>query len=118
MKARGWTVGRPVDPDERRIPAYDLSKVREAFSSGRYEVTSRVRRHVRRKRWYLRDLEQCIEDLEYSDFHKSQRHIDKPDVWLDIYRPLVAGNRRYVKFMAQDSGEYLVLTFCNDGEAH
>lgn len=73
---------------------------------------------MRRKRWYFRDLELCIRELEHSDFHKSQRHSDNPDVWLDIYRPAIAGTRRYVKLMIQDSGDFLVLTFCNDGEAH
>ncbi len=85
---------------------------------GRYDVTNRVRRHLRRKHRTFRDLESCIAKLEQSDFHKSQRHLAKPDVWLDIYRPVIDGIRRYVKFMAQDNGDYLVLTFCDDGEAH
>ena len=57
--------------------------------------------------------------LESADFHKSQEHLGRSDVWLDIYRPRVCGKRRYVKFVRDDTGGgYLILSFCEDGEAH
>ncbi len=106
-------------PRERRVPAYDLEEVVRAFRSGRYVLTGRVRRHLRRKRWNRSELERCMLGLEPTDFHKSQEHLGRPGVWLDIYRPLVGETRRYVKFVRDDAGDgYLVLSFCEDGEAH
>ena len=106
-------------PRERRGPTYDLGEVVQAFQSGRYEITGRVRRHMRRKGWDYVELGRCVGGLGSTDFHKSQEHLDRPDVWLDIYQPWIRGTRRYVKFVRDDAGDgYLVLSFCEDGEAH
>ena len=104
---------------ERSAPASDLDEVAAAFLAGRYEVTARVRRHIRRKGWTREQLETCVVGLVASDFHKSQQHLEREDVWLDIYRPWIAGTRRYVKFVWDAEVEaFVVLSFCIDGEAH
>lgn len=46
-------------------------------------------------------------------------HLERPDAWLDIYKPLFRGERLYVKLLLLEDGEtYLVLSFCGDGEEH
>ena len=57
--------------------------------------------------------------LETTDFFKSQQHIDRADAWLDVYKPLHAGERLYVKLTLLENGsEYLILSFCLDGDQH
>jgi len=106
-------------PRERAHPAYDLLGVQQAFREGRFAMTARVRRHVRRKGWDVGVVRACIEDLVVCDFHKSQEHHGRPGVWLDIYRPVQGSRRLYVKFVLDEAAEaFLVLSFCVDGEPH
>jgi len=69
--------------------------------------------------WSERDVVDCIAALSSDDFHKSQAHRVYDDVWLDIYRPVVAGERRYLKFTQELTGRrFVLLSFCIDGEDH
>jgi hypothetical protein len=53
------------------------------------------------------------------DFSKSQEHVGRPGVWLDVYKPLLRGHRMYVKIVTLEGGRgYLLLSFCRDGEDH
>jgi hypothetical protein len=104
---------------EKREPHYPLGSVRRAFLDGRFVLTSRVRRHMALHDWTERDVVDCIAGLSSADFHKSQAHRAHEGVWLDIYRPTFAGERRYVKFTRElDGSHFVVLTFCVDGEDH
>lgn len=104
---------------ERRYPACPLGEVRSAFQSGRFEVTRRVQRHLERRGWGLETIRRCICDLDSDDFYKSQAHLTEPGMWLDIYKPLVDGERLYVKYAPLGDGErFIVLSFCGDGEEH
>ena len=104
---------------ERDTPEYDLGEVRRALAEGRYEITARVRRHMRRKGWTREDLVGCACALTRADFHKSQQHLSREHVWLDVYRPWVGNERRYLKFVSDDEvSRFVVLSFCTDGEAH
>jgi hypothetical protein len=55
---------------------------------------------------------------QLSDFHKSQQHLDRPEQWLDIYRPWIDGVRMYVKFTVDADGDVIIMSLCRDGEAH
>ena len=69
--------------------------------------------------WTESDVVSCIAGLSSADFHKSQAHHAHAGVWLDIYRPALAGERRYVKFARElTGGGFVVLSFCFDGEDH
>jgi hypothetical protein len=106
-------------PQERRVPAYCLSDVRQVASKGQYHLTGRVRRYIRRQGWTEGDVEACLCALVPGDFHKSQEHLDLPGVWLDIYRPRFRGERMYVKFVIEcEAGANQVLSFCRDGQLH
>jgi hypothetical protein len=106
-------------PKERREPAYELLDVRRAFSEGRFQVTGRVLEHLERRGWSRGTVGACVASLMPTDFHKSQRHLTRPGAWLDIYKPVVRGERLYVKFVLQeDGGRYRVLSFCGDAEEH
>ena len=106
-------------PMERREPAYGLAEVRRAFSEGCFQTTGRVLKHVYRRGLSRITIAACIASLTSSDFRKSQLHLERPDVWLDIYKPVFRGERLYVKFVLLEDGEtYLVLSFCGDGEEH
>jgi hypothetical protein len=108
--------GRPM---ERSEPAYGLPEVRRAFSEGRFQTTGRVMRHLDRRGWSRGTIGSCVASLTFSDFHKSQQHRMRPDAWLDIYKPLLRGERLYVKLTLQDDGAgYRVMSFCRDGEEH
>jgi hypothetical protein len=104
---------------ERREPAHDLACVRAAFEAGHFQVTGRVLGHVTRRGWSRRTIVACVAAMAPAGFHKSQRHLTRPEAWLDIYRPVFLGERLYVKFTRLEDGErYLVLSFCGDGEQH
>lgn len=82
-------------------------------------VTGRVRRHLTAKRWDREYVRDCLLALDESDFHKSQQHLSRTGVWLDIYRPWIADQRLYVKITVLESGnQLLILSFCVDSEAH
>lgn len=99
-------------------PHFSPIQVREAIRVG-VVVPGRVRRHLARHGWDKRHVCRRIEGLSARDFHKSQIHRDRPDVWLDIYRPYVDGVRIYIKFtIAEDGEQLLLLSFCLDGERH
>lgn len=98
---------------------YSLAAVREAFLHGRFVITLRVRRHLALHGWTERDVVECIAGLSPADFHKSQAHRIHADVWLDIYKPVFEGERRYVKFTQELGGDrFVLLSFCLDGEDH
>jgi hypothetical protein len=104
---------------EKATPHYDFEAVRRAFREGRVEVTSRVTRHMRSHGRARPTLLACVDALCPRDFHKSQTHTTREGVWLDIYRPWVAGDRMYLKITEYEDGvTMLVLTYCRDGEAH
>jgi hypothetical protein len=104
---------------ERAVPHYDLEAVRSAFRGRKIVLPARVERHMVRRGMSRGDLVSCVAALRPQDFHKSQAHTRREGVWLDIYRPWVAGDRMYLKFTEHEDGEHLlVLSFCRDGEAH
>jgi len=104
---------------ERSSAAYQLAGVRERIRAGRYVITGRVRRYLRAKKWDDRYVRDCLLALDESDFHKSQQHVSRAEVWLDIYRPWVEDQRLYMKITVLESGdELLILSFCVDSEAH
>jgi hypothetical protein len=93
--------------------------VRAAFREGRFRVTPRVQRHLGRHDWSSETICKVISDLERSDFHKSQEHLTRSGVWLDIYRPQFGEDRLYVKFVVMNEKDWFqVLSFCCDGEQH
>ncbi len=112
-------MGAARRPRERRVPAYDIKSVHEGFSTGSFVTTLRVRGYLRRKGWDRRDVQTCVTGLHPQDFYKSQEHLERPGVWLDIYRPRCSDEHMYVKFVFDDhSGVFVLLTFCVDGEQH
>jgi hypothetical protein len=108
-----------VTGDQLSGPHYDLKEVQSAFRLGGYAIPNRVRRHMDRKGWSDAELQSCIEALGLEDFHKSQPHLARAGVWLDIYRPVLLGRRRYLNVTEAEHGSgFIVLSFCMDGEAH
>lgn len=104
---------------ERDYPAYPLDEVVMTFKSGRFKVTRRVQRHLERRGWGVGTVCHCVCGLRPDDFYKSQAHRTEPGVWLDIYKPNMGAERLYVKFAPQSqTSEYVVLSFCGDGEPH
>jgi hypothetical protein len=104
---------------EERFPHYTLGSVQSAFKDGHFVITSRVRRHMALRDWTELDVVECILALSSADFHKSQAHWMYEGVWLDIYRPVYAKARRYVKFTQEPAGSrFILLSFCVDGEDH
>jgi len=106
-------------PGDERDAHYPLHEVIAAAQEGRFRVTGRVRRHLRHKGWTIRTAVDCITQLRPADFHKSQAHLSRSGAWLDIYRPTYGGCRKYLKIVRlEDPTEFLLLSFCDDGEAH
>ena len=105
--------------NEKHEPHHNLESVRRAFIERRFVITSRVRRHLALRGWTEPDAVDCIVGLSSADFHKSQAHRVHAGLWLDIYRPVFAGERRYVKLTQElAGGRYVLLSFCVDGEDH
>jgi hypothetical protein len=109
----------PGGLDERRKAAYPLEVVRESFATGRFNVSGRVFDHLVRRGWKLETVRTCVLSLTPEDFYKSQRHMARTGVWLDIHKPVSRGERLYVKVTPLDGGKgFRVLSFCGDGEPH
>lgn len=105
--------------DRRLEPHYALAEVAPAFSEDRYHVPARVARHVRSRGWDRTFVSECMCSLTNRDLHKSEPHRTRDGVWLDVYRPMFAGERMYVKLTAHERhGWFVVLSFCVDGTAH
>ncbi len=103
----------------RQQPQYDLAWVKEQVHAGEFRVPKRVERYLRRKGLPADYPVTCIHLMEAADFHKSQQHTVRKDVWLDVYRPCIGGARWYVKVTVHEDGvSIVVLTCCRDGEAH
>lgn len=108
-----------VGNSEKSEAHYPLCVVRRWIAEGRYVIPRRVRRYMDRREWTEADLRACIHAIDPRDFHKSQQHLERPGVWLDIYRPRFDGCRRYLKLtVAEDGQGFVILSFCVDGEAH
>lgn len=106
-------------PPERLVPGYDLAGVQDAFRHGRFRVTARVLAYIASKGWTRCTIRSCVASLTPSDLFKSQQHFNRADAWLDIYRPFRGGERLYVKLTLLENGkEYLILSFCRDGDQH
>ncbi|MDZ4168026.1 MAG: type II toxin-antitoxin system MqsR family toxin [Coriobacteriia bacterium] len=104
---------------EKSEPHYDLCAVKAAFANGEYRFTGRVDQHLRLKGWTDADVIDVIFGLACGDFHKSQAHRQRPNAWLDIYRPRRSSGRLYVKFTEGHEGTgFVVMSFCRDGDAH
>jgi hypothetical protein len=104
--------------DEKQAPHYDLDEIKRRVENGHADVTNRVNRHVRAKHGDDGLPGRCIAMTQLSDFHKSQRHRDRPEQWLDIYRPWLDGVRMYLKFTVDADGDVVIMSLCRDGEAH
>jgi hypothetical protein len=104
--------------DEKQVPHCDLAVIKRLMGNGQADVTNRVNRHLRVQQWDDCFPCRCIGMTRLSDFHKSQRHRDRPEQWLDIYRPWVDGVRMYVKFTVDADGDVIIMSLCRDGEAH
>lgn len=106
-------------PRERASPQYPLADVANRFAADDFSVTLRVQRHLDRRGWDGATVVSCICSTAPADFRKSQEHLGRPGVWLDIYKPVFVGRRMYVKFTACVNGAgFVVLCFCVDGEEH
>ncbi len=108
-----------LERHERTEPHYALCDLKRCFASGDYWVPNRVRRHLDRRRWSDSFFLECIARLLPADFYKSQMHMTRDDVWLDVYRPMFEDRRVYVKVTEAQLGHgFILLSFCLDGESH
>lgn len=100
-------------------PFYELGMLQAKVASGDFLVTKRVQRYLSRKGISTQMPATCIAALKPSDHHKSLLHHRRSGVGLDVYRPTLMGERWYVKVVAHEDGErVVVLSCCRDGEAH
>ncbi len=104
--------------EEKQVPHYELAAIKRLVTCGQFGRTTRVARHVRSRGWGDQDITRCFEQMLASDFHKTQRHRERPGQWLDIYRPWIDGVRMYVKFTVDTDGSVVILSLCRDGTAH
>lgn len=106
-------------PQEKSRPHYDLMLVRRAFQDDEFHLPKRVQRHLERFGGSRETCRALVLRVTPTDFHKSQAHRTREGVWLDIYRPVIEGARRYIK-ITEDENElgFLVLSCCLDGHAH
>lgn len=104
---------------EKHVAHYELGVVRHAFEAGLFAVPGRVTRYLKSAGLTLDDVVECMAGLSSTDFHKSQAHLGRPGIWLDIYRPHFRGRRMYVKFAVHEDGRrFVLLSFCGDGDPH
>lgn len=104
---------------ERFRPYYALEELKAKIAAGDYRATKRVGAVLARHGWDESDIEDCVANLQRTDFFKSQAHDGRDGIWLEIYKPLYENERLYVKFVIDEDGTTIVvLDFCEDGEIH
>jgi hypothetical protein len=106
-------------PVEKHFAHYELDSVCRAFEEGQFAVPARVARYLKTAGLTTDDVVECIACLSPRDFHKSQAHLSRTGIWLDIYRPRLHGRWMYVKFATHEDGtRFVLLSFCADGDPH
>lgn len=92
-------------------PTYELAHVQALVRLGRYRVTASARKRAQALGFGEAELVACILALTMLDFHKTMESESAPGLWQDVYRPLYAGLRLYVKVQVQGWSTAVVISF-------
>jgi len=102
---------------EKRKPTYDLSALKEAFSSvDRLQATSTALRTAAFLGFGRREIVATIQSMERRQFVKSMTSYANHRVWQDVYYVPSEAGMLYVKFTADVMTEFLLLSFKEKGD--
>lgn len=106
-----------VSMTEKRKPTYDLTAIKEAFSStDRLKVTSTALRTAAGLGFGRREIVATIQSMDRRQFMKSMTSYADHRVWQDVYYVPSDAGVLYVKFTADVMTEFLLLSFKEKGD--
>ena len=92
-------------------PTYELAHVQALVRLGRYTVTVSARKSAHMLGFGEAEIVACTRALTTLDFHKTMESESAPGHWQDVYRPVYAGLRLYVKVQVQGWSTAVVISF-------
>jgi hypothetical protein len=96
----------------RRRPHYALNAVKAAFAdAARLNRTMTAAEGAEELDIDEQAVVDVIAGLTVRDFDKSMPSHANPDVWQDVYKPMVEGRELYVKFTLDGRGALLLISF-------
>jgi len=95
---------------EKRKPHYPLGRIHCLIQQGEYRVTRTALQCGIRDFGFLEasQVAASILAMEPRDFYKSMTTIHDSRLWQDVYRPVVAGTRAYVKVQIVDDTTVII----------
>ena len=78
-------------------PTYDLGELRALVRAGKFRVTGTAMDAASSLSFDEEDVRDCVLQLAASDFFKTMPSHHKAGLHQDVYRPMYAGVRLYVK---------------------
>lgn len=96
----------------RRQPHYPLTTIKAAFADmTRLNWTMTAADGAEGLGLDEQAVVDVIADLVASDFDKSMPSDIDPEIWQDVYKPVIEGRELYVKFTLDTQGELLLISF-------
>jgi motility quorum-sensing regulator / GCU-specific mRNA interferase toxin len=96
----------------RSVPRYRLENVKAAFADvTRLNRTLTATDGAEYLRMTEQDVVDVIDSLAPCDFDKSMPSEANPEIWQDVYKPMLNGRGLYVKFTLDSQGQLLLISF-------
>jgi hypothetical protein len=93
-------------------PSYDLSEIKKYVIQDLFQVSGSAFRDMAALGYDREDIQQCVLALKPSDFYKSDPSLEKPGMFLDVYRPWYCNRQLYVKLqMTEHARPVIVVSF-------
>lgn len=99
---------------EKHTRTYDLSSIKEVFSSVEAlgtRTTASAFRSSQQLGFSREDMVSAIQCLQSSDFYKSMTTYADHKIWQDVYHAKFGDLVIYVKFCINKDGDYMLISF-------
>ena len=96
---------------ETNRPSYDLAEIQVKVAAGFYVVTDASGTGAGALGFDRTDIESCIAALDEPDFYKTMASGKRPELMLDVYRPVYEGKELYVKLQLNHVRRAVIVSF-------
>lgn len=102
---------------EKRKPTHNLEAIKAAFSTiEKLKVTGSALKGAAALGFGRREIVVAIQTIERRHFSKSMTSHADHRVWQDVYHVPSEKGALYIKFTAEPSAEYLLMSFKEKGD--
>lgn len=92
-------------------PSYDLAEIQAKVAAGFYVVTMSSLEGAGALRFDRKDIEDCIAQLDESDFYKTMPSNQRTGLMQDVYKPAYLGHLLYVKLQLNSAKRAVIISF-------